>query len=223
MKSQIYKHIINTFFVVLVIITSSCSSKDYKNSKARELNNENTSLELSTDTAFGGVNFNISHEEAYETGLFTKTQYNNILEFKEKSIGEYEYELITAHFCNDSLYLVQVYSHQTSAFLKGINESSVCDYFHNIDKLISSKYGEAEIIGRPYSLAKDDLISGVITWMNVWISKSKTIKVGIELESNGSYRAVAYIYNNRLFDLREKIKSNSELHKSIQPMENNKL
>lgn len=189
-------------FVTIILIFIGCAQKR-SNPDMVISDNDYSRLELSADTAFNGVRFGISYEQAFSTELFNKTEYDHILIFKDKNIGDFEYESVTTQFYKDSLYLIQVYSYETSAFLKAINKNkgSVCDYFYNLDKLISSKYGDAEIIGKPYSLVRDELIPGTVRWCNIWESSNKTIKIGIEESIQGDkYRVVANIYRNNLFN-----------------------
>lgn len=186
--------------MITILILIGCSQKRSK-PDVIILDNDYSMLELSTDTAFNGVKFGVSYEQAFNTKLFNKTEYDHILKFKDKNIGNFEYELVTAQFYKDSLYLIQIYSYETNAFIKANNKSSVCDYFFNLDRLISSKYGNAEIIGKPYSLVRDELTPGIIRWCNIWKSSNKTIKIGIEESiQGGKYRVVANIYRNNLFN-----------------------
>jgi len=139
-------------------------------------------------TAFGGLKFGMSRDTVQAIMKRTMKQGNG------KTLGAYVYSF--SPFFNDAgqLYMLKL---QTASESSLQLESSVRSKVENLKQIITTKYGEPKkSFGYPDDFA---FVETQTQWTNIWEFDTKTIKVGVGAEPEGSrYKAICWIYDDPL-------------------------
>jgi hypothetical protein len=139
-------------------------------------------------TAFGEIKFGMTRDTVQS--IMRKT----LDQGKSKLLGAYNYSFSPGFNDAGQLYMLQL---QTASESSLQLESSVRAKVDNLKQIISTKYGgPKKSFGYPDDFA---FVETQIQWTNVWEFDTKTIKVGVEAETEGSrYKAVCWIYDDPL-------------------------
>jgi len=139
-------------------------------------------------TAFGEIKFGMSRETVQS--IMEKT----FDQGKSKVLGAYNYSFTPSFNDAGQLYMLQL---QTASESSLQLESSVRDKVDNLKLIISTKYGDPKkSFGYPDDFA---FVETQIQWTNVWEFDTKTIKIGVAAETEGSrYKAICWIYDDPL-------------------------
>lgn len=139
-------------------------------------------------TAFGGMKFGMTRDTIQ--AIMKRTLSNG----KSKTLGAYEYSFVPSYNDDGQLYMLQLQSASESSLQL---ESSVKAKVDNLKQIILKKYGEPkESKGFPDDFA---FVENNLVWTNVWQFDTKTIKIGVSAETEGSrYKAVCSIYDDPL-------------------------
>jgi len=139
-------------------------------------------------TAFGEIKFGMSSDTVQS--IIGKT----LDQGKSKLLGAYNYIFSPSFNDAGQLYMLQL---QTASESSLQLESSVRAKVDNLKQIITTKYGEPKkSFGYPDDFA---FVETQIQWTNVWEFDTKTIKIGVAAETEGSrYKAICWIYDDPL-------------------------
>lgn len=139
-------------------------------------------------TAFGEIKFGMSSDTVQS--IIGKT----LDQGKSKLLGAFNYTFSPSFNDAGQLYMLQL---QTASESSLQLESSVRAKVDNLKQIITTKYGEPkESFGYPNDFA---FVETQIQWTNVWEFDTKTIKIGVAAETEGSrYKAICWIYDDPL-------------------------
>lgn len=139
-------------------------------------------------TAFGQLKFGMSRDTVQAIMKRTLNQ------GRGKTLGAYEYSFTPTFNDEGQLYMLQL---QTASESSLQLESSVRAKVDNLKQIITAKYGEpTENKGYPDDFA---FVENNLVWTTAWKFDTKTIKVGVAAETEGSrYKAVCRIYDDPL-------------------------
>jgi hypothetical protein len=139
-------------------------------------------------TAFGEIKFGMTRDTVQS--IMGKT----LDQGKSKLLGAYNYSFTPSFNDAGQLYMLQL---QTASESSLQLESSVRSKVDNLKQIITTKYGEPnKSFGYPDDFA---FVETQIQWMNVWEFDTKTIKIGVAAETEGSrYKAICRIYDDPL-------------------------
>ena len=139
-------------------------------------------------TAFGEIKFGMTRDTVQL--IMGKT----FDQGKSKVLGAYNYSFSPSFNDAGQLYMLQL---QTASESSLQLESSVRAKVDNLKQIISTKYGEPKkSFGYPDDFA---FVETQIQWTNVWEFDTKTIKIGVASETEGSrYKAICWIYDDPL-------------------------
>jgi hypothetical protein len=139
-------------------------------------------------TAFGQLKFGMSRDSVQAVMKRTLNQ------GKSKTLGAYDYSFSPSYNDAGQLYMLQLQSGSESSLQL---ESSVRAKVDNLKQIISTKYGEPQkSFGYPDDFA---FVETTTQWTTIWQIDTKTIKVGVAAETEGSrYKAVCWIYDDPL-------------------------
>jgi hypothetical protein len=139
-------------------------------------------------TAFGVLKFGMLRDSVQAVMKRTLTG------GKSKTLGAYDYTFTPVYNDAGQLYMLQIQSGSESSLQL---ESSVRAKVDNLKEIIRKKYGEPKI-SKPYP---DDFafVENNQVWTNVWEFDTKTIKIGVAAEPEGSrFKATCSIYDDPL-------------------------
>jgi hypothetical protein len=139
-------------------------------------------------TAFGEIKFGMTRDTVQS--IMGKT----LGQGKSKLLGTYTYSFSPSFNDAGQLYMLQL---QTASESSLQLESSVRAKVDNLKQIITTKYGEPKkSFGYPDDFA---FVETQIQWTDVWEFDTKTIKVGVATETEGSrYKAICWIYDDPL-------------------------
>jgi len=139
-------------------------------------------------TAFGEIKFGMTRDTVQS--IMGKT----LDQGKSKLLGAYNYSFTPSFNDTGQLYMLQL---QTASESSLQLESSVRAKVDNLKQIITTKYGEPKkSFGYPDDFA---FVETQIQWTNIWEFDTKTIKVGVAAETEGSrYKAICWIYDDPL-------------------------
>lgn len=139
-------------------------------------------------TAFGELKFGMTSDTVQS--IMGKT----LDQGKSKLLGAYNYSFTPSFNDAGQLYMLQL---QTASESSLQLESSVRAKVDNLKQIITTKYGEPKkSLGYPDDFA---FVETQIRWTHVWEFDTKTIKIGVAAETEGSrYKAVCWIYDDPL-------------------------
>jgi len=139
-------------------------------------------------TAFGELKFGMTRDTIQS--LMRK----NFDQGKSKLLGAYNYSFSPEFNDAGQLYMLQL---QTASESSLQLESSVRAKVENLKQIISTKYGEPKkSFGYPDDFA---FVETQIQWTNIWEFDTKTIKIGVASEPEGSrYKAICQIFDDPL-------------------------
>ena len=139
-------------------------------------------------TAFGEIKFGMTRDTV--KSIMEKT----LDQGKSKMLGAYNYSFSPSFNDAGQLYMLQLKTASESSLQL---ESSVRAKVDNLKQIISTKYGEPKkSFGYPDDFA---FVETQVQWTNVWEFDTKTIKIGIAAEPEGSrYKAICWIYDDPL-------------------------
>jgi len=139
-------------------------------------------------TAFGEIKFGMTRDTVQS--IMGKT----LDQGKSKLLGAYNYSFTPSFNDAGQLYMLQL---QTASESSLQLESSVRAKVDNLKQIITTKYGEPKkSFGYPDDFA---FVETQIQWTNVWEFDTKTIKIGVAAETEGSrYKAICWIYDDPL-------------------------
>ena len=139
-------------------------------------------------TAFGEIKFGMTRDTVQS--IMGKT----FGQGKSRLLGAYNYSFSPSFNDAGQLYMLQL---QTASESSLQLESSVRAKVDNLKQIISTKYGEPKkSFGYPDDFA---FVETQIQWTNVWEFDTKTIKIGVAAETEGSrYKAICWIYDDPL-------------------------
>lgn len=139
-------------------------------------------------TAFGGIKFGMSRDTV--RAIMKRTLKQGI----SKTLGAYEYSFSPSFNDAGQLYMLQLQSVSESSLQL---ESTVRAKVDNLKQIISTKYGEPKkSFGYPDDFA---FVETQTQWTDIWEFETKTIKVGIASETEGSrFKAICSIYDDPL-------------------------
>lgn len=139
-------------------------------------------------TAFGELKFGMMRDTVQS--IMEKT----FEQGKSKVLGAYNYSFAPSFNDAGQLYMLQL---QTASESSLQLESSVRAKVDNLKQIITTKYGEPKkSFGYPDDFA---FVETQIQWTNVWEFDTKTIKIGVAAETEGSrYKAICWIYDDPL-------------------------
>ena len=137
-------------------------------------------------TAFGGIKFGMTRDTVQAIMKRTLKQGNS------KMLGAYEYSFSPSYNDVGQLYKLQL---QTASESSLQLESSVRAKVENLKQIITTKYGEPKkSFGYPDDFA---FVETQTQWISIWEFDTKTIKVGVAAETEGSrYKAICWIYDD---------------------------
>jgi len=193
-------------FIATVVLLSSCNFNKKKElaekriadsiQKVRLLEREEfvaDSLENAARlnqamTAFGEIKFGMSRDTVQS--IMGKT----LDQGKSKLLGAYTYSFSPTFNDVGQLYMLHLETASESSLQL---ESSVRAKVDNLKQIITTKYGEPKkSLGYPDDFA---FVETQIQWTNVWKFDTKTIKIGVAAETEGSrYKAICWIYDDPL-------------------------
>jgi hypothetical protein len=139
-------------------------------------------------TAFGGLKFGMTRDSVH--AIMKRTLHGG----KSKSLGAYEYSFNPVFNDAGQLYMLQIHSGSESSLQL---ESLVRAKVDNLRQIINKKYGEPKVSkGFPDDFA---FVENNQVWTSEWEFDTKTIKVGVGAETEGSrYKAICTIYDDPL-------------------------
>lgn len=139
-------------------------------------------------TAFGEIKFGMMRDTVQS--IMGKT----LDQGKSKLLGAYNYSFSPSFNDAGQLYMLHLETASESSLQL---ESSVRAKVDNLKQIISTKYGEPKkSFGYPDDFA---FVETQIQWTNVWEFDTKTIKIGVAAETEGShYKAICWIYDDPL-------------------------
>jgi len=139
-------------------------------------------------TAFGEIKFGMTRDTVQSIMRKTFDQ------GKSKVLGAYNYSFTPSFNDAGQLYMIHL---QTASESSLQLESSVRAKVDNLKQIISTKYGDPKkSYGYPDDFA---FVETQIQWTNVWEFDTKTIKIGVAAETEGSrYKAICWIYDDPL-------------------------
>ena len=139
-------------------------------------------------TAFGEIKFGMTRDTVQS--IMGKT----FGQGKSRLLGAYNYSFSPSFNDAGQLYMLQL---QTASESSLQLESSVRAKMDNLKQIITTKYGEPKkSFGYPDDFA---FVETQIQWTNVWEFDTKTIKIGVAAETEGSrYKAICWIYDDPL-------------------------
>lgn len=139
-------------------------------------------------TAFGGIKFGMSRDTVQAIMKRTLKQGTG------KTLGAYEYSFSPVFNDAGQLYMLKL---QTTSESSLQLESSVRAKVDNLKQIIATKYGEPKkSFGYPDDFA---FVETQTQWTDIWEFDTKTIKVGVIAETEGSrYKAICWIYDDPL-------------------------
>lgn len=139
-------------------------------------------------TAFGEIKFGMRRNTVQ--AIMKKT----LDQGKSKMLGACNYTFSPSFNDAGQLYMLQL---QTSSESSLQLESSVRAKVDNLKQIITTKYGEPKkSFGYPDDFA---FVETQIQWTNVWEFDTKTIKIGVAAEPEGSrYKAICRIFDDPL-------------------------
>lgn len=139
-------------------------------------------------TAFGEIKFGMMRDTVQS--IMGKT----LDQGKSKLLGAYNYSFSPSFNDAGQLYMLHLETASESSLQL---ESSVRAKVDNLKQIISTKYGDPKkSFGYPDDFA---FVETQIQWTNVWEFDTKTIKIGVAAETEGSrYKAICWIYDDPL-------------------------
>jgi hypothetical protein len=139
-------------------------------------------------TAFGEIKFGMTRDTVQS--IMRKT----LDQGKSKLLGAYNYSFSPSFNDAGQLYMLQLQTVSESSLQL---ESSVKAKVDNLKQIISTKYGEPKkSFGYPDDFA---FVETQVQWTNIWEFDTKTIKIGVAAETEGSrYKAICWIYDDPL-------------------------
>lgn len=139
-------------------------------------------------TAFGEIKFGMTRDTVQS--IMGKT----LDQGKSKLLGAYNYSFSPSFNDAGQLYMLHLETASESSLQL---ESSVRAKVDNLKQIITTKYGEPKkSFGYPDDFA---FIETQTQWTNVWEFDTKTIKIGVAAETEGSrYKAICWIYDDPL-------------------------
>lgn len=139
-------------------------------------------------TAFGEIKFGMSRDSVQSVMKRTLNQGNS------KTLGAYQYFFSPSFNDAGQLYMLQL---QTASESSLQLESSVRAKVDNLKQIITTKYGEPKkSFGYPDDFA---FVETQTQWTSIWEFDTKTIKIGIAAETEGSrYKAICWICDDPL-------------------------
>lgn len=139
-------------------------------------------------TAFGEIKFGMSRDSVQAIMKRTLNQ------GRSKTLGAYEYSFSPTFNDAGQLYMLQLQTGSESSLQL---ESSVRAKVDNLKQIITTKYGEPKkSFGYPDDFA---FVETNLQWTHVWEFDTKTIKIGVAAETEGSrYKAICWIYDDPL-------------------------
>ncbi|MDP3445671.1 MAG: hypothetical protein Q8T08_22650 [Ignavibacteria bacterium] len=139
-------------------------------------------------TAFGEIKFGMIRDTVQSIMKKTFDQ------GKSKVLGAYNYSFAPSFNDAGQLYMLQL---QTASESSLQLESSVRAKVDNLKQIITTKYGDPkESFGYPDDFA---FVETQIQWTNVWEFDTKTIKIGVAAETEGSrYKVICWIFDDPL-------------------------
>jgi|GEM_PF-2541584 len=139
-------------------------------------------------TAFGEIKFGMTRDTVQSIMKRTLNQ------GKSKMLGAYNYFFSPSFNDAGQLYMLQLQTVTESSLEL---ESSVRAKADNLKQIITTKYGEPKkSFGYPDDFA---FVETQIQWTNVWEFDTKTIKIGVAAEPEGSrYKAICWIFDDPL-------------------------
>lgn len=139
-------------------------------------------------TAFGEIKFGMMRDTVQS--IMGKT----LDQGKSKLLGAYNYSFSPSFNDAGQLYMLHLETASESSLQL---ESSVRAKVDNLKQIITTKYGEP----KKSFVYPDDFafVETQIQWTNVWEFDTKTIKIGVAAETEGSrYKAICWIYDDPL-------------------------
>jgi len=139
-------------------------------------------------TAFGEIKFGMSRDTVKSIMKRTLKQGSG------KTLGAYEYSFSPVFNDAGQLYMLKL---QTASESSLQLESSVRAKVENLKQIITTKYGEPKkSFGYPDDFA---FVETQTQWTAIWEFDTKTIKVGVSVETEGSrYKAICWICDDQL-------------------------
>lgn len=139
-------------------------------------------------TAFGEIKFGMTRDTV--KAIMKRT----LRQGQSKALGAYDYSFSPTFNDAGLLYMLQL---QTASESSLQLESSVRAKMENLKQIITTKYGEPKkSFGYPDDFA---FVETQTQWVHIWEFDTKTIKVGIAAETEGSrYKAICSIYDDPL-------------------------
>lgn len=137
-------------------------------------------------TAFGGIKFGMSKDTV--KAIMEKT----FQQGASKILGAYSYSFSPVFNNSGQLYMLQLQTAPESSLQL---ESTVMARVQNLKQIISAKYGEPQ---KSFAFPDDfAFVESNLQWTNIWKFDTKTIKIGVAAEPEGSlYKAVCWIYDD---------------------------
>lgn len=156
-------------------------------------------------TAFGALKFGMSRDTVQVVMQKMLDQGRN------KMLGAYNYSFNPRFNDEGQLYMLEL---QTASESSLQLESSVRSKVDNLKKIISTKYGNPmKSFGYPDDFA---FVETQIQWTDVWEFDTKTIKIGVAAETEGSrYKAICWIFDDPL-RVKQLNRRNDQLNENIQ-------
>lgn len=139
-------------------------------------------------TAFGEIKFGMSRDTVKSIMKRTLKQGSG------KTLGAYEYSFSPVFNDAGQLYMLKL---QTASESSLQLESSVRAKVENLKQIITTKYGEPK---KSFSYPDDfAFVETQSQWTAIWEFDTKTIKVGVSVETEGSgYKAICWICDDPL-------------------------
>jgi len=139
-------------------------------------------------TAFGEIKFGMTRDTV--EAIMKRT----LSPGQSKILGAYNYSFSPVFNGAGQLYMLQLQTGSESSLQL---ESSVRAKVDNLKQIITTKYGEPQkSFGYPDDFA---FVETQTQWTNSWVFDTKTIKIGVAAETEGSrYKAICWIYDDTL-------------------------
>jgi hypothetical protein len=139
-------------------------------------------------TAFGEIKFGMTWDTVQ--AIMGRT----LDKGKSKQLGAYNYSFLPSFNDAGQLYMLQLQAASESSLQL---ESSVRAKVENLKQIISTKYGDPKTsFGYPDDFA---FVETQTQWTNIWEFDTKTIKIGVAAEPEGSrYKAICWIFDDPL-------------------------
>ncbi len=137
-------------------------------------------------TAFGQLKFGMKRDTVL--AIMKK----NFESGSSKTLGAYTYSFVPQFNDEGQLYKLQLETASESSLQL---ESTVRAKVDNLKQIIGTKYGEPQ---KSYEYPDDfAFVETQVQWTNLWQFDTKTIKIGVAAETEGSrYKAICWIYDD---------------------------